>query len=178
MTEEPAPKPAYIYGLYDKDGNLRYVGKANCVYDRLKGHLRDSGRKKTTLYNWIKKHGEPEVRVLEVCTQDTWAEAERRLIREGREKGLKLLNVAEGGEEPFCPPEVRSANGHKLVALKRQDTQWSRLVKIKTQLGQAYKRGHVNDATVDKMRALAAEDPKTFGKWLNLPYRTRHERTA
>lgn len=160
-----------IYGLYDREGNLRYIGKANVPTERLKSHMRDSRKRNTPLYAWIRKHGAPEMRVIEAECDD-WREAERRLIKEARDKGIKLLNLADGGEEPYCPPEIRSANGHRLVAKGRDDPKYAAIKRIKTQLGTAYYRGWCSDSLVDKMRAMAVQAPDIFGKWKDLPYKS------
>jgi|SRR5215217_2940168 len=107
---------AEIYALIGPhDGAVRYIGKANDSAKRLKSHLRDARRRKTPVYDWInmlaKSGMRPTFRVLEIA--DDWVEAERRLIAEARSRGERLLNVADGGDEPFCSPEVRAANGRK-----------------------------------------------------------------
>lgn len=105
---------AAIYGLYDLHGRLRYIGKANDPVARIRSHMRDSKRRKTPLYDWIRKHGEPVMRVLEDNCCD-WREAERRLIAEAKARGERLLNLAAGGDEPHCPKEVRKENGKRSV---------------------------------------------------------------
>lgn len=109
-----------IYGLTDpRDGRVRYVGKANDPTSRLKGHLRDCRRRNTPVYAWIRKLAglglSPGLCVLEADCAD-WKEAERRIIAERRGAGEKLLNVAEGGDEPHCPLEVRRKNAAMLNA--------------------------------------------------------------
>lgn len=111
-TEGIAPS---IYGLYDKQGRLRYIGKANHPGRRLAGHMRASKKLKSPLYDWIRKHGQPEMRVLEADCAD-WRASERAFIASARLAGLPLLNLADGGDEPFCPPEVRAAHGRRLNA--------------------------------------------------------------
>lgn len=106
-----------IYGLYDpRDGALRYIGKANNSAKRLAAHKRDAKRRDTPVYHWFRKLAAsdmaPTVAVL--CETDDWKAAERRLIAEHRAAGARLLNVADGGDEPYCSPVVRSANGRKL----------------------------------------------------------------
>lgn len=103
------PAGPSIYGLFDSKGKLLYVGKAIDPAKRLKGHMRDSMRRQTPLYAWIRKNGQPEIRVIESDCTD-WAEAERRIIAECRARGDSLLNVADGGDEPKCDIAVRSAN--------------------------------------------------------------------
>jgi len=163
-----------IYGLFDKDGLLRYVGKANNPAQRLKGHIRDSLKKNTPLYAWMRKHGVPEMRVLEANCVD-WKEAERRLIREARERGDKLLNVADGGDQPFCPVEVRRENGRKSIArflngtntkgedsreaLIRDTYNWVRMFAKTRGLPALLER------IEQKMRDRFAEDPRSYKAW-------------
>ena len=114
---------ASIYGLYDSAGQLRYIGKANAPEVRLRGHMRDAKRRKTPLYSWINKHGQPTLRVLESDCQD-WRASEKRLIAEARERGERLLNLAAGGDEPHCPTEVRAENGMRSVTAFRTGTKF------------------------------------------------------
>lgn len=111
---------ASIYGLTDpRTGAVRYVGKANDPEKRLKGHLRECRRRKTPVYAWIRKLVglglSPGLSVLEADCDD-WKEAERRIIAERRDAGEKLLNLADGGDEPHCSIEVRRANAGRLNA--------------------------------------------------------------
>jgi len=178
---------ASIYGLYDVDGNLRYIGKANNPRKRLMSHMRDARRRRTPLYDWINKHGIPEMRVLESDCAD-WREAEKRLIAEARVNGARLLNVADGGDEPYCSPETRSANGrrmqsHPAVIAQRTkngrhlanmiagDERLRRICDIRKRMGWALKRGMVPNTARVKMRLAAAKAPHIFGDWLNLPDR-------
>lgn len=104
-----------IYGLFDPDtGVLRYVGKADDVGKRFKTHLRDARRRSTPVYSWIRKlvsNGQlPKIETLAECSPEHWPEVERNVIAQYP----NLLNLAEGGDQPFCPPAVRLANAHKL----------------------------------------------------------------
>ena len=103
-----------IYGLYDKHGRLRYIGKARCPASRLKTHMREArlGRRDYPVYLWIRKNGPPEMRVLEADCED-WREAEKRLISEARARGERLLNVADGGDEPCMSADQRRDNAAK-----------------------------------------------------------------
>lgn len=112
LGDEICVRPC-VYGLYDKVGNLRYIGKANNAENRLASHMRDSVRRDTPVYRWIRKNGKPEMRILELDCAD-WKESERRLIAEARASGARLLNVAEGGDEPHCSIEVRRKNAAKM----------------------------------------------------------------
>lgn len=111
---------ASIYGLYDASGALRYIGKANNPEERLNRHMRDAPRRRTPVYDWINKHGRPVMRVLEADCQD-WREAERRLIAKARADGERLLNLADGGNEPYCSPENRLAAANAGADKRRKD---------------------------------------------------------
>ncbi|MDH1341897.1 GIY-YIG nuclease family protein [Ectopseudomonas oleovorans] len=116
-----APAMVAIYALCDPGtGEIRYVGKASDPAARLKSHLRDARRRATPVYRWINKLGrssqQPTMRVL-VWTDD-WRTDERRQITILRAEGCRLLNVAEGGDEPACSPAVRAANGRKVASMR------------------------------------------------------------
>jgi hypothetical protein len=131
----PVPR-ASIYGLYDKSGKLRYIGKANNPEKRLKGHLREAfnRQRQTPVYDWIRKHGCPEMRVLEADCED-WEASERRLIAEHREAGAELLNVAEGGDQPPLDRENCSVNGHILNAMLRDNGIIGKVTRYKRKMG-------------------------------------------
>ncbi len=104
-----------LYTLSDpRDGSVRYIGKAVNAKKRLASHLREH-RRKTPVYQWIAEMGSaglfPVMTVIEVCDVSVWPERERALIAEARASGTPLLNIANGGNEPLCPIEVRRANG-------------------------------------------------------------------
>lgn len=149
-----------IYGLYDKDGNLRYIGKADYPDKRLRSHMRDSVRRNTPLYSWIRKNGRPEMRILE--RPDDWREAERRLIAEARQRGDRLLNLADGGDEPFCSTEVRAQNGRNNAKAIHSDAKRKLLWSLKQKLAVLVKAGAVSQQTLEKMRAR----PDVFGGML------------
>lgn len=142
-TSKRKPAKAEIYALIDpRDGAVRYIGKANDSAKRLKSHIRDARReaRRTPVYAWIRKIVSmgmmPSFRVLE--TTDDWKEAERRHIAEARARGERLLNVADGGDEPFCPPEVRAANG-RMSKGRRWIPQYPYVHQIKMRLGQHHR---------------------------------------
>lgn len=139
-----------IYGLLDPvTGELRYIGKANNAAKRLKSHLRDMKRRKSPLYGWLGKLDQPpNIKILE-RTLD-WKEAERRLIAEYRGKGERLLNLADGGDEPFCPKEIRAANGQK-AAIERNKTVHRLICYFGAEARRNEQRG--NTGQRDKMRA-------------------------
>jgi hypothetical protein len=97
-----------IYGLVDpRDWEMRYIGKAVRAAKRLASHLRDCRKRKTPVYQWINELLAagllPVVVIIEVCPANVWKHHERGMIAIAREKGCKLLNVAPGGNQPFCP---------------------------------------------------------------------------
>lgn len=166
------PTTAEIYELIDpRDGSVRYIGKATDSQKRLKSHLRET-RRVTPLYQWIAKlRGlgmAPTVRVRLTCGIDEWEAAERAAIAQGRADGWRLLNVADGGDEPFCPPEVRAENGRKVMALRTSTPQKAALWRAKKMLGTALKQGYVSEKTKVKMRLLAQKRPDLFGGWANI----------
>lgn len=150
----------YIYALKDADGSVRYIGKANDPDKRLKSHMRDSVRRDTPVYRWIRKNGKP---IMEVLTDDIedWKEAERRIIAEHRDAGHALLNVADGGDEPFCPKEVRAANGRK-NAIVRETGPMAELNVLKRRLGLARKNGHLRWKTEVRLGEMARKTPWLF----------------
>lgn len=116
--------PVAIYALTDPaTGEIRYIGKANKPEARLKTHLRDAKRRSTPVYCWLRKlaaqGAQPVMRVLEWSCD--WVEAERRLIAQHREAGARLLNVAEGGNEPACSKAQRAINGAAAAAKRNPD---------------------------------------------------------
>jgi hypothetical protein len=160
-------KQVTIYTLSDPDtGEVRYVGKANNATNRLKSHLRDSLTRNSPLYSWVRKltakGKSPTMQVLRVVDETDWCEAERDAIACYRIAG-GLLNVVDGGDEPYCSPEVRSANGAKmnsrLTHLKREIT---KAVKDKTRSPEKLEQWKV------AMRYCAGKRPDLFPKWVGV----------
>lgn len=114
---------ASIYALCDPDtAEVRYIGKANDPEKRLLGHIRDAKVRQTPVYAWIRKLTAaglaPEMVVIRRGCKD-WKAEERALIAAGRALGLRLLNVADGGDEPFMTREQRARNGSATLAAIR-----------------------------------------------------------
>jgi hypothetical protein len=159
-----------IYGLFDRTGALRYIGKANDPAKRLNGHMRDVRRRRTPLYDWLAKHGRPEIRVLEADCGD-WPEAERRLIAEARARGENLLNLADGGDQPKSDPDTNRRNAAALNARMAADPRAKRIRLLKAEVGRAGKRGYLSNKARAKMRMAAQRAPHLFGEWAHLPDR-------
>ena len=168
----PTASTCEIYALCDPvSGEIRYVGKANCSVKRLTGHLRDAKRKDTPVCRWIRKLGisslVPALQILETVPASEWKDAERRLIGLHRAAGTRLLNVADGGDQPFCPLEVRQRNGrgnaasiHGAHADPKRKAMW----KLLQSLGVSLKKGWASEASKEKMR----QHPDIFGSLMHL----------
>lgn len=109
---------AFIYALCDPDTmEIRYIGKANNMQRRFASHLQEAKRKSRPVQCWIwslVQSGRKPVMTMLEESQD-WAEAERRQIAKHKVCG-RLLNLAPGGDEPFCTKEQRQSNAKKMLA--------------------------------------------------------------
>lgn len=171
-TEEQAKSAIEIYGLFDpRNGEVRYIGKAANSEKRLRGHLRET-RRKTPLYSWIGKlraQGvSPGVRVLAHAITQDWQSLERTLIEQYRSSNTSLLNIADGGDEPHCPFEVRSANGRKLRDEIAKNPLMARIIQNKRILSNALRRGSLSEVAKNNMRMSAALCPEIFGDWIGV----------
>lgn len=123
-----------IYGLTcPATGEVMYVGKADDHQARLKSHLRDAIRRSTPVYVWIRGLIDSGTRpgIVHLCDSigDRWQDLERQIIAQYTSDGFKLLNVAAGGNEPFCPKTVRRANGSAVAASRNKD-RWALLRRL------------------------------------------------
>jgi len=171
VSDKAAIPAVAIYALCCPDtGLVRYIGKANDPAKRYAGHLRER-RGNTPKVNWVQKcvkSGKPpKLQVLAWVLPHAWPIAERQLIAEHRAKG-RMLNVADGGDEPHCPTEVRAANGRQTAASIHSDPVRRRMWEIKRSLGDGLKRGHVSESAKAKMRAAAVRHPQYFGAWAGI----------
>jgi len=115
---DTSDKYTYIYGLVDPRTNqVRYVGKSNNPKERFKQHLREC-RRDYPIYAWIRKLGKlglsPELKVLKKCLKTEWEEHEINMIAEYRSKD-KILNLAEGGQQPLVSLEVLRKTAVKMA---------------------------------------------------------------
>lgn len=174
MTET---KKIELYGLYCPDsGELKYIGKANNAEKRLQSHIRDSRRRNTPVYIWLRSlltEGKiPTIKILEKVKFEDWQDAEKRLIL-NYSKTSKLLNIACGGNEPYCSEEVRAGNARRMtikrLELKKINPKKARFIYLKQQLNILLSQGFVSDLTKLKMRECAIKRPDLFpAKWATL----------
>lgn len=173
------PDTAEIYALLDpRDQRLRYIGKANNSAKRLASHIRDSRRRNTPVLCWIRSLCAqglvPIVKVLITVEYDRWKEYEVASIQIARRNGHSLLNVADGGDEPYCPKEVRAENGRRAAKARASTPEQKRIWKLKLNMGQALRDGFVSNERRARLRETARAVPELFGCFANIPDREEH----
>jgi hypothetical protein len=91
----------HIYALTDpRNGEIRYIGKANNPSARILQHLEDKGTnyKKEEWIDELLANGMlPEIITLETTDLDHWKEREIYWIEYGRRQGWNLTNLSGGG---------------------------------------------------------------------------------
>lgn len=169
--DKNAVKTVQIYVLKDETG-VRYIGKANDAQKRLKSHMRDAKRRNTPVYCWLRSlianGSEPVMEVWRECAESDWPTIESECIAFGREQGWPLLNLADGGDQPRCDPDVRARAGAAAAAARASTPTKRRMWYLKTMIGQAIKKGQVTEQTKEKLRELARQYPKLHGEYANL----------
>jgi hypothetical protein len=114
-------KPVYIYGLVDpRTDVVMYIGKTVDIKNRLRQHRKPrADQRMTRVKSWaisLKSKGlEPSMVILEACTEDSWKDREIFHIQDHRSKNDKLLNMADGGNEPLCDDQTRATNARTLT---------------------------------------------------------------
>lgn len=93
----------FIYALKDPDtGQIRYVGKAANLKNRIRDHLR--GRGKGYRANWIRsllvRGLKPVLEVVDEIPEVDWRSWEAAYIEYFRELGCCLVNGTNGGDGP------------------------------------------------------------------------------
>lgn len=162
---------AEIYALTCPDtGSIRYIGKAADSSKRYASHMRDARRRNTPVYCWIRSLMEqgkaPGILVLERAVD--WIEAERRHISQARAEGVRLLNLAKGGDQPLCSPGVASANARRLNERMKEDGRMARIREIKRALSWAIRTDSLLPETKAKLRLAAAKCQRLFGEYATL----------
>jgi hypothetical protein len=165
-----------IYVLCDPHTlEIRYAGKAKNMAARLKTHLRDSTRRITPVCCWITslmaKGTPPLIKLVAQVQDERWEEVETMLIAQLRADGFRLLNLADGGNQPSQTLEQRQENGRR-AALKRDSTPRSRQIWLmKRHMGSFIKDGERTEqyfAIMAKLRSAAQKRPDLFGCWSNV----------
>ena len=149
-----------IYTLsHPVTNEVRYIGKANDSKKRLSSHLRDSKRRNTPVYCWMRKLTSdgliPLINVIKVTDSENWKSAEIRLISEYKSKGFNLLNVAIGGDEPYCSYEVRANNGRETAKAIHSDELRKKFWKLKLELGMYFKKANNSEHAIGLKKKLA-----------------------
>ncbi len=97
-------KKVYIYGLYHPEtSELRYIGKAVDLNNRLWCHIRDAkGGQRTHKAAWVRKllsQGlKPVISVIWETTQEGWQVDEKACIAQAKQEGVRLTNLTGGGD--------------------------------------------------------------------------------
>lgn len=167
-----------IYALQDPvTESIRYIGKAKNPAERFKAHLREakSGKRSYPVYYWIAKLATknlcPNLIVLASAVSEDWQSLEKLMIDQYRnDLGKKLLNVALGGEQPFCTPKQYKANGHRLNERLKRDPFLLRVRYLKQQMRYHMKyikqMSPVEAETIyAKLRYAGAKRPDIFGEY-------------
>lgn len=102
-------RKVFIYGLVDpRSQMIRYVGKANNVWQRLARHLEprqlaDGSHRANWLRSLVNQGLVPDVVILEEVDEDQWQERERAWIAHYRDAGFDLTNGTDGGDGVHNP---------------------------------------------------------------------------
>ena len=160
-----------IYVLSDPRTNIdRYVGKASNYRKRLLTHISDSSRRATPVALWIRELISlglcPISRVIETCSEKDWPEVERRAIA-SYPLG-SLLNLAPGGNQPFCAVAIRRKNGAAVAKSIHSDPFQHRIWYLKKQMNSALKAGIVSEHAKMILRYIAVRKPDLFGQWAGI----------
>lgn len=107
-------KIMFIYTLSSSSepNNIRYVGKANDLKDRLRRHIGKYYLENGISYknNWIKsemsKGNKILINELESVDNDSWIDREQYWIEQFRQWGFKLVNTTIGGEGILLTKEI------------------------------------------------------------------------
>jgi group I intron endonuclease len=107
-----------IYGLFSSESpsNIRYIGKATNIKDRLRRHLSKYSLKNDTYKNrWIKseinKGNKIEIAIIEEVSESNWEKAEIFWISEFRKLGYNLTNSTIGGDGIVPTNEIINKRG-------------------------------------------------------------------
>lgn len=180
MFEEKNKDTTFIYGLWDTDYNLRYIGKANDPKRRLYAHMSEAKRgvknyKAAWIRHLLSKNEIPYMEILDECPKSEWKEVEQQWIVEAKKNGLKLVNLTDGGEGNSgwsgwnkglpCPEETKKKISKANAGQKRSD-------ETKRKISKALKgrKGHIK--TKEEREAISK---RLMGNTYTLGYKHTEE---
>lgn len=167
---------SYIYAMCCPDsGEVRYIGKADNPSKRLATHLRDALRRDYPCSRWLRKlmasGKKPEMIILSEHLGDGWKQAEVEAIAKYRASGARLLNVADGGDQPRATKAQLASNGREVARIIHGDAEKKKLWALKRGAGEQLRWLEKNSTPErverfkDTMRFAAMMRPSVFGKW-------------
>lgn len=171
LAEGESLRRATIYGLaHPETGEIRYVGKARDAKARLLTHMRER-RRRTPLYDWIESLRRVGLapRMVELASAFDWQAIERAIIAQARADGWRLLNIADGGDQPTCSKEQCAKNAERVNADRHTNPVAYANHSLLRSAGQLlrYSRGAFSSekharlsATVANLKSLAANNPE------------------
>ena len=164
-------KQAKFYALFcPESGDIRYIGKAMNPERRFKQHLSCANRK-YPVYAWIaslRARGLSPGMFVMRSGEGRWQDQETALIASYRAAGCKMLNVANGGDQPACSRETRAANGRKNARAVHDDPFKRRVWELNRKIGELLRAGAVRPEAKEKLRRAAQLRPDLFGRWANV----------
>lgn len=141
-----------VYGLFDKLGNVRYVGMSTSGLVRPSKHLMPSSynsskKRQYHVYCWVRKclkeNFTPEIKVLEYGNEDNIYKIEQKWIRYFKKKGVKLTNKVDGGPG--------------MLGLKHSE-------ETKNKLSEKLKGRKVSDKTLKMFKSQKGKKHPMYGK--------------
>jgi len=156
-------KTVFLYVLVDpRDGRVRYLGKSDNPFDRLKEHLRD--RKPSHKVNWIRQlRAEkliPFVELLDEVPEADWGFWEREYLRVFRAVGVPLTNQTPGGEGNSSPRSEETRKKMSESAKKKFFSPSHRAAISKANSGEG--NAHFGKALPDEVKRKISESRKRF----------------
>lgn len=152
-------------------GEVKYIGKSTQPKRRFKEHLSERNSKIKPLYKWIneiKDRGSiPVMTIIAYSDSKNWEYVERLLISDYKSSG-NIFNISDGGNQPFCPKEIRASNGLNTAKAIHSDAFKKHIWKLKRDAGEALKHGHFSQAAKEKLRIAARKCPELFGSFANV----------
>lgn len=170
----------YIYALKCPElGDIRYIGKAKNPTQRLKFHFYDSVRKKTPVNCWIKSLAarglKPSMEVVKETDEQNWATEEKYHISLLRSMNKdRMLNLADGGNQPSQSLEQRQKNGRKNAKNIHSDPYQRHIWELKKNMGDTLKwlrknsRWETYNRVVAGLKRSAVKRPDLFGEYARL----------